>query len=453
MTSQPDIANPQLHQNLTELITLLVPYRLSPTNPSPSQPPPFLLPRLAHLAHAVYTTLHHLSPRFRLNIDPDRLPALPISGIDGSVCEQPRKKAKKAAAGAAGGSKGKDEDGRGLGLTAAEREMEVIRVRRDALIARSKEGPRARAGMVAAAAAAGVRAGAGSAGSMKREKPTAGRAQGEASPWPEEQEGYDADAGAGLEGGGYGRDPFDWANPNPDSSSGGSMPQRAYPDDHRFAAASAGFGSSRSSPFGPFGRDGDLPRQLSNGLVFGPPPDSHPFGATQLGDGQTGFSRPPSSLSMGYGIDPSLRHAHLESRNGAGGSAGGETDVFDLFPPPSSASAQQGQGQAQGQSQGQGQLFDFGLDLRGSPIPVSSTSTTAMAFELAPEVKGKRLRCHGCGVVVEGEWMGGPDGPKSLCVRCGVSFVLLFEGGLKAGVEASRVELGWYGVWRIELMG
>lgn len=320
-----------------------------------------------------------------------------------------------------------------MGMTDAEREMEVIRVRRDALIARSKEGPRARAG-IAAAAAAAAGAGASPAGSGKREKPTAGRAKQEASPWPEEQEGYGAGVGTGL-GGGYGRDPFDWANPNPnpdpESSASGPIPQRAYPEDHRLPAASAGFGSSRSSPFAPFGRDGDLPRQLSNGLIFGPPPDSHPFGATPLGgagagDGQTGSSRPPSSLSMGYGIDPSLRHAHLESRNGAGAGpgagagagAGGETDVFDLFPPPSSA--QQGQQQGQSQGQGQGQLFDFGLDLRGSPIPIP-------AFELAPEVKGKRLRCHGCGVVVEGEWMGGPDGPKSLCVRCGVSHFFCSE--------------------------
>lgn len=30
-------------------------------------------------------------------------------------------------------------------------------------------------------------------------------------------------------------------------------------------------------------------------------------------------------------------------------------------------------------------------------------------------------RCHSCSVVVEGEWMEGPDGPNSLCLSCGVS--------------------------------
>jgi hypothetical protein len=39
-------------------------------------------------------------------------------------------------------------------------------------------------------------------------------------------------------------------------------------------------------------------------------------------------------------------------------------------------------------------------------------------------------RCHGCGIGVTGEWMRGPDGPRSLCDSCGVSRVRSAERGL-----------------------
>lgn len=38
-------------------------------------------------------------------------------------------------------------------------------------------------------------------------------------------------------------------------------------------------------------------------------------------------------------------------------------------------------------------------------------------------------RCHGCGIGVTGEWMRGPDGPRSLCDSCGVSEVRSTEYG------------------------
>lgn len=40
-------------------------------------------------------------------------------------------------------------------------------------------------------------------------------------------------------------------------------------------------------------------------------------------------------------------------------------------------------------------------------------------------------RCHGCGIGVTGEWMRGPDGPRSLCDSCGVSEVRSTEYGVR----------------------
>ncbi|GFZ46434.1 hypothetical protein JCM24511_04681 [Saitozyma sp. JCM 24511] len=36
-------------------------------------------------------------------------------------------------------------------------------------------------------------------------------------------------------------------------------------------------------------------------------------------------------------------------------------------------------------------------------------------------------RCHGCGIGVTGEWMRGPDGPRSLCDSCGSHYARLLE--------------------------
>jgi hypothetical protein len=44
-------------------------------------------------------------------------------------------------------------------------------------------------------------------------------------------------------------------------------------------------------------------------------------------------------------------------------------------------------------------------------------------------------RCHGCGIGVTGEWMRGPDGPRSLCDSCGVSGMRSAE----CGVQQRRV--------------
>lgn len=66
-------------------------------------------------------------------------------------------------------------------------------------------------------------------------------------------------------------------------------------------------------------------------------------------------------------------------------------------------------------------LNQSGMDYPFTPVGQYSMEPAAVVDLDEGEGDSKR-RCHGCGVVVEGEWMGGPDGPSSLCLSCGVSY-------------------------------
>lgn len=58
------------------------------------------------------------------------------------------------------------------------------------------------------------------------------------------------------------------------------------------------------------------------------------------------------------------------------------------------------------------------LEAGEGQVPVMM-ETTACESEKVPSLE----RCHGCGVSVTDAWRRGPDGPRSLCDICGVSFL------------------------------
>lgn len=57
----------------------------------------------------------------------------------------------------------------------------------------------------------------------------------------------------------------------------------------------------------------------------------------------------------------------------------------------------------------------------GHPYPGSMDRRTGAP--LAPRPTRDSWRCHGCGTTQSSVWCDGPDGPRSLCENCGVSFI------------------------------
>ncbi|ORY32089.1 hypothetical protein BCR39DRAFT_524114 [Naematelia encephala] len=92
-----------LQTYLTELVHLMSPFAATPSNPAPPKPPPYLHTHFSRLSALVHSTLTCLVPNIHTTLSPMFTPS------PGMVKE----------------------------LTAAEKEMELIRKRRDALIAKA----------------------------------------------------------------------------------------------------------------------------------------------------------------------------------------------------------------------------------------------------------------------------------------------------------------------------
>ncbi|KAK8843933.1 hypothetical protein IAR55_006725 [Kwoniella newhampshirensis] len=116
----------QLKTYLTQLINLIEPFAPVSTTPAPSPPPPYLHTRFARLSSLIHSTLVALSPYVhpflspvftKIFTGPTARSSSPVEQVAAASPPAPTKKL---------------ED-----MTPAEREMEVIRKRRDALIAKA----------------------------------------------------------------------------------------------------------------------------------------------------------------------------------------------------------------------------------------------------------------------------------------------------------------------------
>ena len=100
----------QLQTYLTELVGLLQPFAITPTHTSPQKPPPFLHTRFLRLTSSVQQTLANLAPASHTYLSSDFTSAPPGDG-----------------------------KGDAKPPTKAEKEMEIIRKRRDMLIAKAAQ--------------------------------------------------------------------------------------------------------------------------------------------------------------------------------------------------------------------------------------------------------------------------------------------------------------------------
>ncbi|WVR04947.1 hypothetical protein IAU60_001959 [Kwoniella sp. DSM 27419] len=354
----------QLSTLLNELVNLLQPFLPTANAPAPSPPPPYLHTRFTRLAMLVLSTLENLAPHVRPDLSP----------LFTRIFQ----------AGYAGGS---DKYGRGPSpkkrfedMTPAEKEMEVIKKRRDALIAKA-----AAAAAAAAAATASGPAGHGSiatthgplesradgqaAGSVSRtNSPSVQQRQSPGGPMSRGHNPYPAPPHLHQPFGPHGHAP----QPSPS--------YQAYFD---HLGAQHSHSHHQQSPLGNLAALTE-----ASDLV------SHQPSSVQ----QDGFGRVTSEPIGGYDIMSSMSILGESSGSLAMGLGG---------PPGHGSMLGDGDGNANGDGNTSANANGHGNGNGNGP------SVNLMG------------RCHGCGSSVTSEWMMGPDGPGSLCDSCGMHYAKL----------------------------
>lgn len=107
---------------------------------APEQPPPYLSTRFARLSSFIHESLQNLSPHIHLNLSPEFVPTYqpPKKKGGGSNVGDKRSSPALGTAETGTGGKGQTKTKTPEELAAAEKEMEIIKKRRDALIAKTQ---------------------------------------------------------------------------------------------------------------------------------------------------------------------------------------------------------------------------------------------------------------------------------------------------------------------------
>lgn len=321
-----------------EITNLLQAFSAAYTASPEIQPPHPLISRLSYLSTAIHAALEQLASRTSLDASSGFDPAPP--GLLGDIRryrslqkDGKRRKVKP--------KQGPVEGEEGTGRGEAEKEMELIRRRRDALIAKAKEAARESASASAAGRAGGD---GGARGSQKGGEEDEGRNRGGivVQGNPGDDTGMREDHPGGLPGFGH----YTAFDPS-------TLPlQYPYIPNHPFIPALPFTHQLPPHQFAGSQSDVPIPLDFNLDLELDPP---HPFMSIP-----TPIPQPAGSTATDQSFNLS----------------------FDL---------------------------DLPLDM-----PILS--------EMKRNQLAMRGRCTGCGVSVEGDWFEGPDGPKSLCGSCGVSF-------------------------------
>lgn len=109
--------------------------------PAPEQPPPpYLSTRFARLSSVIHESLQNLSPHVHVNLSPEFVPTYqpPEKKVAAANGSEKRSSPALGTAGAEMDGKGQTKTKTAEELAAAEKEMEIIKKRRDALIAKAQ---------------------------------------------------------------------------------------------------------------------------------------------------------------------------------------------------------------------------------------------------------------------------------------------------------------------------
>nr|KIR83405.1 hypothetical protein I308_06298 [Cryptococcus tetragattii IND107] len=130
----------QLGMHLDEIISLIKPFASQRDQLAPEQPPPYLSTRFARLSSFIHESLQNLSPHIHLNLSPEFVPTYqpPKKKGGGSNVGDKRSSPALGTAETGTGGKGQTKTKTPEELAAAEKEMEIIKKRRDALIAKTQ---------------------------------------------------------------------------------------------------------------------------------------------------------------------------------------------------------------------------------------------------------------------------------------------------------------------------
>ncbi|OWZ66863.1 hypothetical protein AYX14_05861 [Cryptococcus neoformans] len=130
----------QLKMHLDEIICLIKPFASQKGQPAPEQPPPYLSTRFARLSSVIHESLQNLSPHIHLNLSPEFVPTYQRPEKKGAGANDGEKRSSPALGTVGAGIDGKDltKTKTPEELAAAEKEMEIIKNRRDALIAKAQ---------------------------------------------------------------------------------------------------------------------------------------------------------------------------------------------------------------------------------------------------------------------------------------------------------------------------
>ncbi|OCF55093.1 hypothetical protein L486_07204 [Kwoniella mangroviensis CBS 10435] len=352
---------------ISEILSLLQPFIPSPHRTQPSPPPPYLLTRFAKLSSLIHTILASLPPYVHPNLKAEfDKPFVPSRA--------PRKE--------------KVED-----MTPAEKEMEVIRKRRDALIAKAQAQAQAQAG-------AQGQSKAGQAGEVDKEKekekekekvkknlPSSGTRVYELSPSQSQSQS---------------QSPYSHHLPHPHHQHHQHQTQHQH-HHHHHHDNNQHHHQQHNYDYGHSNRHGyeyEYPQHPPTQLQ--PPHQQYSPYHQQ--------SNPMDSLGMLTEVSTLLSHTNNNNNNDGNG-------FQSQFSDHTTHNPYQSQTQYNGNANGNGNNNYTSMDIFNSNNNNSNGQPDTTSLMIT--------RCHGCGCNVTTEWMRGPDGPNSLCDLCGQHYAKL----------------------------
>ncbi|WVF72495.1 hypothetical protein IAT40_007311 [Kwoniella sp. CBS 6097] len=414
----------QLQTILNELISLLQPFTPSAPQPATSPPPPFLHTRFARLSSLVVQALHTLSPHVHPTLS---LGFTPSSDLAKHLGQQHLTPSAREQGYGVGQRQGLGTSGKSLEeMTPAEREMEVIRKRRDALIAKAA---------ATAAAAAAANAGPSNGG-------TVGAGVGVA------PGGKGAGAGAGGPKAGIANASGARGSTKADAASASPTPRSHPPKSSHLQTQprSLGYQPTRSSPLTvptslhhPSQKQNQSQNQNQNQN------QTYPFDSLSVHQQQQQHPRhqhsPLGNLAALTEASDLVSHSHSNANTNTNSNTNSH---FDPFGSISSAPDRQTNGNTNGNGNqlsdngnggGIASPFDFMNTVDLNMIGINNIAEAdangnggnggGPGANASASGGGGTGRCHGCGSNVTSEWMRGPDGPGSLCDSCGIHYAKL----------------------------
>ncbi|WWD01739.1 hypothetical protein V866_008685 [Kwoniella sp. B9012] len=354
---------------ISEILSLLQPFIPSPQRTQPSPPPPYLLTRFAKLSSLIHTILVSLPPYVHPNLKAE---------FDKPFVPSRATKKKKV------------ED-----MTPAEKEMDIIRKRRDALIAKAQAQAQAQA-----QAAAQGQSKTGQAGEVDKEKekekekervkknlPSSGTRVYEPSPSQSQS-------------------PYSHQLPHPHHQHHQHQTQHQRHhhhhhdnNQHHHHHHNYDYGHSNRHEY-------EYPQ--------------HP--PTQLQPPHQQYSpyhqqpNPMDSLGMLTEVSTLLSHTNNNNNN----NNNNDGNIFQSqFSDHTTHNPYQSQTQYNGNANGNGNSNYASMDIFNSNSHNNNSNNQSDTTSVV------LTRCHGCGCNVTTEWMRGPDGPNSLCDLCGQHYAKL----------------------------